>query len=607
MLLPLTFAGCMNDNFDEPNADSLNYKAYSGAPVNTTIKQLLDTYATTISNNSYEKVKTGVIIEGTVVSSDANGNFYQTLVIQDATGGIQVSLSQKGLHIYYPVGQKIVINCDSLYIGGYGKSAELGTQYYNTTKAQYQIGRLNETVWENSATPDGIANTANLPAAAQITKYTDLSTANVNTLVTLKNVSFDNAHYQAFAPQAEQDGGYAVDRNITFSDGSYIVVRTSSYANFANTPLPGGTGDLIGIMGYYNGTYQFTIRDYNADLSSSFEKYSSIRIPLYSETFASSLGKMTAQHETNATVTDISDWSYSSSYNCAMISGYDSSNKVNKAVISYLVSPTVDLTNLSQAFVSFSGAIAYADVANADANHALLISTDYTGDPTTATWTDLPYTKSPSASGSFNFTNSGKVGIPNAFIGKKVTFALRYKSTTSKASTWEVKNFMVDEGKGEITLFSSSLLGTNAGFTSQSITGSQSWNLNTTYGFTVTGFANNVKNANEDWAVSPEIDLTGADAPAISFNHTINKGDGTASPTYHTLWITDNYTGDVSTTQWTQINIPNYPTGTNWTFVSSGKALIPTAFLNKKVRIAFKYLSTTSVADTWEIKTLVVK
>jgi hypothetical protein len=70
--------------------------------------------------------------------------------------------------------------------------------------------------------------------------------------------------------------------------------------------------------------------------------------------------------------------------------------KKNIAVESYLVSPTIDLSSVKQAFVSFSSAIAYADLANADSNHRLLISTDYSGDPATATWTNLPFNMSPS-------------------------------------------------------------------------------------------------------------------------------------------------------------------------------------------------------------------
>lgn len=608
LLFSLALASCVNDNFDEPSASSLAYKPYTGTPANITINDLISKYYGAIKKDSLTCVDKGTIIEGTVVSSDANGNFYQTLVIQDATGGIQLSVAQKGLHIYYPLGQKVVVNCDSLFIGGYGSSPLLGSDYYNTTKGKHQVGRMNQSVFTSHVTPDAVANSSNIPAIHEVNSFNDLSYKDKNTLVTLKNVSFEDAPYKLFAPEAEQDGGYAVNRNINFSDGSSVVLRTSSYVNFGNMVLPGGTGDITGVMGYYNGTYQFAVRDITTDLGSSFVKYDAVKIPLFSEPFTTSLGTMTSKSVTSASTTGTFDWSYSSSYKCATISAYDKTAKKNIAVESYLVSPTIDLSSVKQAFVSFSSAIAYADLANADSNHRLLISTDYSGDPATATWTNLPFNMSPSGSGTFNFVNSGRVGIPNAFIGKKITVALCYKSTSSKASTWEVNNFMVDEGKGVLTipLYKASLLGSDFGFTAYSVAGTETWSLKTSYGFKISGF-NKVNKVNEDWAVSPEIDLAGADAPVISFDQAINYAKGGEYKSLSTFWITDNFTGDVTTTKWTQVEIANYPTGSDWTYVSSGNLAVPSAYIGKKVHVAFKYLSTTAVATTWELKNLLIK
>jgi putative transposon-encoded protein len=289
-----------------------------------------------------------------------------------------------------------------------------------------------------------------------------------------------------------------------------------------------------------------------------------------------------------------------------MVSGYDKSTKVYTPAESYLISPAIDLSGLSQAFISFKGAIAYATTATVDDCHQLLISSDFSGDPAKATWKVLPFSKSASTKGSFNFVGSGKVGIPSAYLGKKVYVALRYKCTDKTASTWEVNNLMVDEGKGSIIYFSESLIGGDAGFTAYSVSGSQTWSLNTTYGFKISGYSKGNKE-NEDWAVSPEIDLTGGTDLTMSFDHTIKYANGNPLATYHTLWITDNFTGDVTTTKWTQVPITSYPTGDDWTFVNSGNISVPSAFAGKKVHIAFKYVSTTSVATTWEVKNLLIK
>lgn len=154
-------------------------------------------------------------------------------------------------------------------------------------------------------------------------------------------------------------------------------------------------------------------------------------------------------------------------------------------------------------------------------------------------------------------------------------------------------------------IFSEAFSGTLGNFTSVSVVGDQLW-TGTNYGATMAGFANSMSNANEDWLISPAINLTGKTSAVLSFMHTINKGLVANLQTNHTLWVSTNYTtGAPSTATWTQVTIPTYPTGSDWTFVNSGNIALPSSVLgNSNCRIAFKYLCSTAESSTWEIKTL---
>ncbi len=148
-----------------------------------------------------------------------------------------------------------------------------------------------------------------------------------------------------------------------------------------------------------------------------------------------------------------------------------------------------------------------------------------------------------------------------------------------------------------LTLFYEPFSGPALGaFTTNNVTGAQIWYYSSGYGATMTGFASSVNNANEDWLISPEIDLTTQTGAALTFDQTINKGVVANMKTEQTLWISIN-----NGTSWVQLNIPTYPAGNNWTFVNSGEISLD-AYAGKKVKLAFKYLSTTSSSATWEIK-----
>lgn len=111
-----------------------------------------------------------------------------------------------------------------------------------------------------------------------------------------------------------------------------------------------------------------------------------------------------------------------------------------------------------------------------------------------------------------------------------------------------------------------------------------------------TGGSSAVNYASESWLISPWIDLTGGVQYAkVTFDH-VQRFAGTASDEL-TFWVISNEIGD----SWTQITIPTYSSGTNWTFVNSGEISL-NSYIGKRVKVAFKYTSTTEHAATWEIK-----
>lgn len=113
------------------------------------------------------------------------------------------------------------------------------------------------------------------------------------------------------------------------------------------------------------------------------------------------------------------------------------------------------------------------------------------------------------------------------------------------------------------------------------------------YYMKASAFINKAAKASESWLISPEVDLSTATNATLTFMHIINHaGD---MQTQQTLWVTE-----TSTENWQQVTIPNYPAGNNWTEVSSGNIDLST-YAGKKIKFAFKYVSTTEAAATWEI------
>ena len=144
-------------------------------------------------------------------------------------------------------------------------------------------------------------------------------------------------------------------------------------------------------------------------------------------------------------------------------------------------------------------------------------------------------------------------------------------------------------------------------FTTKEVVGNFGWGIDASYHHAkVSGYANGASQNAESWLISPAMNLTGETAANITFDYVINKGDANAAAANHKLLITSNYTGDVTTTTWTEIAY-GAVNNNNWTFNSTGAIALPQSMMNKgAVVIAFKYMSSTANSSTWEVKNVVV-
>ena len=235
----------------------------------------------------------------------------------------------------------------------------------------------------------------------------------------------------------------AGDGNVSFKDfnGTSVAVRPDTEVTVIATPYK--NCDFIGWFIDEPDTLVSTDIEYSFVVTEDIVLIAKFYNGEYiNETFASDFGAFITQ-ETVGNHPWIIDYSTANATSYVDTDG-DGKADTNKEATSWLVSPTIDLTNETEAYIAFEYIIRYAESGKVAANHQLLISADYTGDPATATWTDLPYGAVEGADWVTFY--KANVAVPAEFLGKSgITFALRYTATT-KAGTWEVKNFVVAHG-----------------------------------------------------------------------------------------------------------------------------------------------------------------
>lgn len=263
LAVSMTVTSCMDDDWNDPTGDTAPYGNNNLQETNVvTIAELKDMYDYALSEQTdTAKITEDIQIKARVTGNDVGGNIYNQIAVDDGTGGILICINRGGLWGYLPVGQEILVSLKDLYIGTYGNQPQIGTPYTNSS-GYTSPSRMNHTLWLEHVKLIGTADPSAVePIEFDISKLNDdeYMEENCGRLMTIKGVTLPQANGErTFAPEDAEQSGNAVNRMI--SGMQNMVVRTSTYADFAGTVMPEGKVDITGIFTRYRNTWQILMR-----------------------------------------------------------------------------------------------------------------------------------------------------------------------------------------------------------------------------------------------------------------------------------------------------------------------------------------------------------
>lgn len=254
----LLLTACMDGDWDAPSTDPSPYGNNSIEETNVvTIAQLKDKYKNVFeaSTDMAVQVNEDIKIKAWVTGNDIGSNIYQQISLQDETGAIVVGVQQSGICNYLAIGQQILVDINGLYVGAYRKQPQIGAPYNGG------IGRMDRFTWQDHFKVIGTPDTDKVEQLkTDFTAGMDMF-ENGTKLMTLRGAILTDADGKAvFAPD---DGSVTLTSNCanrSINGMSNVVVRTSTYADFAAKVMPTGKVDITGVFTRYNSTWQILLR-----------------------------------------------------------------------------------------------------------------------------------------------------------------------------------------------------------------------------------------------------------------------------------------------------------------------------------------------------------
>lgn len=263
LLLGSVATSCMDDDWNTPNSVAApfgNNNIAEDAGKIITIKDLkaktVDKLPASVANDTI-RITEDWQLKVRVTGNDIQGNIYNEVAVEDESGeGLLICIQKSGLFGILPVGQEILVNLKGLYIGIYGNNVQIGTPYTNNSGRTF-TSRMPFNTWNEHFKILGDADASKVvPEEFDVTKLKDEAyvKSHRGKLMTLKNVEMDKADgILAWAPEADKDAGNGVSRTVKINGKaqSLMVVRSSTYADFAALAMPKGKVNLTGIFTVY--------------------------------------------------------------------------------------------------------------------------------------------------------------------------------------------------------------------------------------------------------------------------------------------------------------------------------------------------------------------
>ncbi len=451
LILATVAVSCVQDDeFDVPNLEVTPPELEGTQVTINSLRQLL-LQEQEINGNDYLTIEESLYTTGYVISNDEFGNFFEELILQDEkenpTTGVKVLIDVNPLFVHFEFGRKTHIQLQGLTIGYDSGVFTIGVRNANSID-NISFGDLDKYVKRDIEVEEIIPLPINI---------SDFDTDKTNLYIRLNDVQFnrndvlgENPKSYAGEPSDQFDGERQLE---SCSSDSSTIFSTSTFADFKSVVLPAGRGSIDGIL-----TLNFFGEDFNVVVNSPAtvnldnedrcdpdfffcDTESGGGSAFYNENFEEhdSIEDYEDEGWTNVntsggnTVWEIGNFNNN---NYAQITGF---NAGENDIDTWLVTPAINMD-------STSGEELTMDIQSSYDNGTILsvlISTDFTGDVTTATWEILDVNIPIGPSGAFgDFESVGPVNI--SCVDGDIHIAFLYEGSDPSATTrYHIDNIQI--------------------------------------------------------------------------------------------------------------------------------------------------------------------
>ena len=663
--LTVFLTSCVQD--DEYSTPDLQGKCQDLTPTKT-IAEVKTAYANNSATITDDIIIEGYV-SSSDESGNVYKTIYLQDAPENPTQGLVVSVDAVSTYTSYPQGSKVYIKLKGLAFGKYGGVLQVGYNNLDPVTNTTTFGRIPEKLVGNHLVRSCDPKAKIVPKVITLSQLSSSIDPLIGALVQVNNAEFPvNLLCNVYAPNGTSIDRRIVDPTRP-TDASSRVVRNSGYASFASDQLPSGNGTFIGILSKFNSTYQFYINRVS-DLNMKGPRLDG-STPSCSFNTAGKTMKTVAEVKAyfSGTLAQIPDNAYLKAqvtandktgnlFKYIYVEDKTGGIRVNIDMESLYADPRFFvgkqvLINLKDLYVgSVNAEVQLGGLFNGNVGRVLANDVYKHFFPTTD-FTEVVATEKTIAG--LTDADVGRwIKIKDLQLVKEDLGHIFYGSRTLEdcssnkinlytESFATFANDIMDTGKGDVygilkkynttyELIITNRLGLDldgnrcdgtlspsfrdifndefsnlSNWTTVNGSGTQQWTT-TNYGNpSPSAYIDGGRSANVDWLISKKITVPSDFSGVFMYFQTDGRYNSASGVPSLEVYVTENYTGNVDTTVWTQKTARlDGDLNSFGRFIGSSKIDV-TDFKGKDLVVAFKYTSVDGASTTWELDNFSVK
>ena len=207
-------------------------------------------YLKSLCVGSHYRINSDYRLRGVVVASEWLGELYNSIIIKDESGHLEVMVDVEDVATRLPIYSEVEIYCNGLMLARVGGKIEMGLP----STSDFALDNINDEVVDNHIRIIG----QNSEISPETKRFDDIDASDISSIVRFEDVRIACEEGQRWCDTL--DGEVVTTyRTLVDSEGNTFALRTLSTCLYALDEMPTDEISVIGAIDYADDRYFLTI------------------------------------------------------------------------------------------------------------------------------------------------------------------------------------------------------------------------------------------------------------------------------------------------------------------------------------------------------------